>query len=449
MAGVQRSPIMSGLMHLRAKFTRNFTILPNFLLRRRGSAVVLGIAAYLFSLPEGTPMSIERLCRHFTEGRVRISRALRELEEDGYLERRLYRLADGTVRTRFVLHHLPEAARRFAEAGRDTPPVDEPTTEPVPAAGPAPPPVPAPLSRPVAEAVPASVACPVPEPSAVPTPRVGPVPVDVPAPRAVPAARLAPVAVPAPVKVPAPRTVPVPILCVAEIAPDRVPANGGGLTPRVVADRRPASPPVVTSPPRVSPTGEAPAPGPGVECREPAVPVTPVAAPTRWDTTGAPVPAPTRPVSRAARTVLDSLTAHDPRLLLSERELHDLAPAVDTWLERGVPGVEVARALTTNLPRPLTHRPARLLAHRLTAFLPAHRLPRTASTASPPPAAPSPWRTCSRCDRVAFRSAVHTLCTGCRESPPGPDTGPVRLPIRAEDRQPARRGLRARRPVPS
>ncbi|MBB0232367.1 hypothetical protein, partial [Streptomyces calidiresistens] len=345
---------MSGLMHLRAKFTRNFTILPNFLLRRRGSAVVLGVAAYLFSLPEGTPMSIERLCRHFTEGRVRISRALRELEEDGYLERRLYRLADGTVRTRFVLHHLPEAARRFAEAGRDTPPVDEPATEHVPAAAPAPRPVAVAVPRPVAEAVPASVTCPAPEPIRVPTPRVGSAPVEARVLPAVPAARVAPVAVTAPVKVPAPRAVPAPVLPVAEIAPDRAPANGAGSTPKAVADRRPASEPVVTCPPRVSPTGEVPAPDPEAGSREPAAPATPAAALPRRDTTGAPAPAPTRPVSRAALAVLDSLTAHDPRLLLSERELHDLAPAVDTWLERGVPGIEVARALTTNLPQPLT-----------------------------------------------------------------------------------------------
>ncbi|MBB0243854.1 hypothetical protein FNQ90_06975 [Streptomyces alkaliphilus] len=449
MADIQRSPIMSGLMHLRAKFTRNFTILPNFLLRRRGSAVVLGVAAYLFSLPEGTPMSIERLCRHFTEGRVRISRALRELEADGYLERRLYRLADGTVRTRFILHHLPEAARRFAEAGRDTAPVDEPAPEPVPAAAPAARPAPAPVPRPVAEAVPASVTCPAPEPIGVPTPRVGSAPVEASVLPAVPAARVAPVAMPAPVKVPAPRTVPAPVLPVAELAPDRVPVGDSGPTPKAVGDRRPASEPVVTCPPRVSPTGETPAPRPEAECREPAVPVPPAAAPTRWETTGAPAPAPTRPVSRAARAVLDSLTAHDPRLLLSERELHDLAPDVDTWLERGVPGVEVARALTTNLPRPLTHRPARLLAHRLTAFLPAHRLSRTAPTASLPPGAPPPWRTCSRCDRVAFRSAVHTLCAGCRETPPDPVVGSVRIPTGVEDRRPARRGLRARRPVPS
>ncbi|MCE7082157.1 hypothetical protein [Streptomyces sp. ST2-7A] len=440
MAGNQRSPIMSGLMHLRAKFTRNFTILPNFLLRRRGSAVVLGVAVYLFSLPEGTPMSIERLCRHFTEGRVRISRALRELEEDGYLERRLYRLADGTVRTRFVLRHLPEAAKRFAEAGGGALSVEEPAPgpEPLPAPAPAPTPAPRPVSRPEADVRPASVTCPAPVVSA---PRVEPVPVERPALSTVPAARVTPTSVP--VGAPTVTGAPVPAPRVAEAAPERVPADGAGPTEKTVADRSSAPAPVVAAAPRPSSAEQDPALGPEAGCREP---VASTVAPTRPEVERGPA----RPVSRAARTVLDSLADHDPRLLLSERELHDLAPTVDTWLARGARLDEITRALTANLPRPLTHRPARLLAHRLTAFLPAPRSTRTAPTGAPPPVAPlPPWRTCARCDRVAFRSAVHTLCTTCREAPPDSVSDSRRQRPESDGR---RAGVRRRRPhhtVPS
>ncbi|WP_435245278.1 translation initiation factor IF-2 [Streptomyces sp. NRRL F-5630] len=97
----------SGVLHVRTRLTSGFTVLANALLQRRGSAVTVGVAAYIFSLPDGAPVSIAALRAHFTEGEVLISRALRELEAAGYLERRRVRLASGRFRTCTYLHDVP------------------------------------------------------------------------------------------------------------------------------------------------------------------------------------------------------------------------------------------------------------------------------------------------------------------------------------------------------
>jgi hypothetical protein len=99
----------SGVIHLRTRLAVDFTVLSNALAQRRGSAVTVGIAAYIQSLPDGAPISITALCRHFSEGEILISRALRELEADGYLERRRERLPSGQVRTRTFFRTVPGA----------------------------------------------------------------------------------------------------------------------------------------------------------------------------------------------------------------------------------------------------------------------------------------------------------------------------------------------------
>ncbi|MQS10265.1 hypothetical protein FNX48_024780, partial [Streptomyces sp. IF17] len=126
MAVTQVSAPRCGLLHIRTKQTKNFTILPNSLAQRRGSATAGGIASYLFSLKDGTLISIDRLCEHFDEGRTRIRRGLAELERDGWIERRPERAPDGTVRTRVVLHDVPRKrgapAAGGAAAGAARPP---------------------------------------------------------------------------------------------------------------------------------------------------------------------------------------------------------------------------------------------------------------------------------------------------------------------------------------
>ncbi|WP_432120162.1 hypothetical protein [Streptomyces sp. bgisy032] len=97
----------SGVIHVRTRLTADFTVLSNALAQRRGSAVTIGVAAYIASLPDGTPVSITALCEHFTEGEILISRALRELEAAGYLERRRERLPSGHIRTRTYFYDVP------------------------------------------------------------------------------------------------------------------------------------------------------------------------------------------------------------------------------------------------------------------------------------------------------------------------------------------------------
>ncbi|MFE1507941.1 hypothetical protein [Streptomyces sp. NPDC058726] len=97
----------AGVIHVRTRLTADFTVLANALAQRRGSAVIVGVAVYIASLPTGTPVSIAALCGHFTEGEILVSRALRELEAAGYLERRRERLPTGQIRTRTYFYDVP------------------------------------------------------------------------------------------------------------------------------------------------------------------------------------------------------------------------------------------------------------------------------------------------------------------------------------------------------
>ncbi|WP_217161902.1 hypothetical protein [Streptomyces sp. AC512_CC834] len=97
----------SGVIHVRTRLTADFTVISNALAQRRGSAVTVGVAVYILSLPTGAPVTIAALCEHFSEGEILISRALQELEDAGYLERRRERLASGQVRTRTYFYGVP------------------------------------------------------------------------------------------------------------------------------------------------------------------------------------------------------------------------------------------------------------------------------------------------------------------------------------------------------
>ncbi|MER6355203.1 helix-turn-helix domain-containing protein [Streptomyces sp. NPDC001634] len=127
----------------------------------------------------------------------------------------------------------------------------------------------------------------------------------------------------------------------------------------------------------------------------------------------APPPAPKAPaVPRAAADLLAGLRAHDSRLLLTERDVHRLAPTVAAWLERGVPPIAVQRTLTNSLPEdPILH-PAAFLAHRLKSLLPP---PLPAPAHHPTPVRPYPLQTCDGCDR-AFRAPEPGACRDCRSA---------------------------------
>ncbi|MGO4424661.1 hypothetical protein AB4Z54_39695, partial [Streptomyces sp. MCAF7] len=234
-ARVDAGASTSGVIHIRTRLNANFTVIANALAQRRGSAVTIGVAAYILSLPDGAPVSIAALCEHFTEGEILISRALRELEAAGYLERRRERGPGGLVRTRTYVRDVPGS-----EPQRDLP--TPPAPEPTPAA----------------------------------------------------------------------------------------------------------------TPPPTPPLAEA---------------------------------------DEQAVAVLASLRIADPRLILSRREVAELAPAVTQWLAAGVGPRQITGALTTGLPDRLFARPARILACRLSE--PPLAVPESAAgVPRTSPVNPLPWQTC-------------------------------------------------------
>ncbi|MFD9218496.1 hypothetical protein ACFWDI_00340 [Streptomyces sp. NPDC060064] len=286
----------SGVIHVRTRLTADFTVIANALAQRRGSAVTVGVAAYIASLPDGVSVSIAALCEHFTEGEILISRALRELEAAGYLERRRERGHGGLIRTKTYFYDVP---------GRG---------DPTPA-----PPVP-----------------PRPRRSAEPdTHRKTPRPVAAPDTGPATAAQAGPVPPPEPAQ---------------------------GLTP-----------------PRALETGDTPDTAPPPQLAE---------------------------ADPQAVVILASLRIRDRRLILSRREVAELAPAVSQWLAQGTGPEEIAELLTTGLPDRFRCRPARILGFRL------RDLPVAAPTqvAAPPVL---PWQTCDGgCER-AFRAAEPGRCRDC------------------------------------
>ncbi|WP_328880883.1 helix-turn-helix domain-containing protein [Streptomyces sp. NBC_00299] len=143
-------------------------------------------------------------------------------------------------------------------------------------------------------------------------------------------------------------------------------------------------------------------------------------APPRRTRTPAPrkplpaVPQPAYPAPTLLQTATDLLTdlrRHDPRLLLSEQDTAHLVPGVAAWLERDVGPTAVRHTLTTDLPPEPLCRPAALLAHRLTAQLPA---PPPFRALAPPPDVRHPLQTCDGCDRAFRAPEPGGCCRDCR-----------------------------------
>jgi hypothetical protein len=289
----------SGVIRVRARPRDRFTIVGNHLAQHPDlSAVAIGIAVYIQSLPDGADVTVKRLTLRFREGEITIRRAVNELVEQGYLERRRVPLGRGRFATR-VLSYDDPACRRPEPPWRSEPPT-------------------------------------------------GPVP---------------------------PQSQPQP--------------------PR---EQEPPSAPF--------PPPAAPAPPPWS-----AQPTPPPPPPAATATPPQPPPPPPPPLSGPAADLLSRLRTADPRLLLSLRDIHQLAPAVDTWLERHATAEQITRTLTAGLPPvhvPI-HSPARLLAYRLATHLPPP-LPESPQ----PAAAPPPFRNCEVCERAIRTRDPHPTCADCR-----------------------------------
>ncbi|WP_414718631.1 hypothetical protein [Streptomyces lincolnensis] len=111
-----------------------------------------------------------------------------------------------------------------------------------------------------------------------------------------------------------------------------------------------------------------------------------------------------------ALVILASLRIVDRRLVLSGREVTELAPAVAEWLTQGMGPEEITNFLTNDLPSHFRSRPARVLAYRLREI----PVPTPTDPSGPPPArsAVLPWQTCDGCER-AFSAVEPSLCRDC------------------------------------
>ncbi|RSS54026.1 helix-turn-helix domain-containing protein [Streptomyces sp. WAC01280] len=116
---------------------------------------------------------------------------------------------------------------------------------------------------------------------------------------------------------------------------------------------------------------------------------------------------PTPDLLQTALGVLSGLRREDPRLLISATDAEHLVPGVAAWLERELTPEAVHRALTTALPPEPLHRPAALLAHRLTAQLPP--LPPFRPQV---PAVVHPVQNCDTCNR-GHRAPEPGPCRDC------------------------------------
>ncbi|MER6102113.1 helix-turn-helix domain-containing protein [Streptomyces sp. NPDC001832] len=196
----------------------------------------------------------------------------------------------------------------------------------------------------------------------------------------------------------APRPTPPPPL--RETAPESHPAPAEA--PQPPAPQQTPEPTPTPAPP--------PAPAPRPTPASPSAPA-PHPAPRALPP---PLPQPrelTPDLHHTAAALLADLRRHAPQLVLTENDIHTLAPGVATWLERDTHPDAIRHALTTDLPVPLKH-PAKLLRHRITTLLPPP-LPGAEDLApARPGAVVIPLQNCDRCDR-AFRSHHPGHCHDC------------------------------------
>ncbi|WP_405570185.1 helix-turn-helix domain-containing protein [Streptomyces sp. NBC_01167] len=208
----------------------------------------------------------------------------------------------------------------------------------------------------------------------------------------------------------------------------------GGSQAPTAAPRPPAEPTRTASVPATPPapaaeleTAELPAPEaapPAATVAEPAPAPAPVPPPPALPPPPLPEPqSPDLERHRVATDLLAGLRRDHPRLLLGERDVRRLAPAVVAWLEREATPDAVRHALTTGLPHPLKQ-PAALLAHRLASLLPPP-LPDL-----PVPDVIHPIQDCTGTCKRVFRAPEPGLCRDCRreararddtEAPPAAD----------------------------
>ncbi|MEU0374042.1 helix-turn-helix domain-containing protein [Streptomyces sp. NPDC006283] len=152
-----------GIRHINLPHNDRFVVIGNHLAQHSGlSLTAIGLSVHIQSLRAGTRISIKKLAERFPEGEDRITDALNELEQHGYLRRTRVRLPSGQLITTTESFNNPPALRDRVRREATVRPVPEAPPPPPPTAEPAPPPPPRPEPKPVA--VPAPVA-PMPAPA--------------------------------------------------------------------------------------------------------------------------------------------------------------------------------------------------------------------------------------------------------------------------------------------
>ncbi|MFD0268414.1 helix-turn-helix domain-containing protein [Streptomyces sp. NPDC127106] len=132
-----------------------------------------------------------------------------------------------------------------------------------------------------------------------------------------------------------------------------------------------------------------------------------------------PEAAPTPEADAEARSLLARLRLRDPRLVLSERDVTRLAPAVAAWLERGLTPSAVGATLTRSLPLTPIHSPYGLLAHRLRELIPP---PIPAGPAIRPPGPDRvihPLQCCESCGKAYRAPTRGGNCPPCTRTTAG------------------------------
>ncbi|GAB3107785.1 hypothetical protein GCM10027160_04880 [Streptomyces calidiresistens] len=392
-----------GVCHLHARHTENYIVLTNELITRATIGLTVAMGLYIMWAPEGTSVTIESLCARWREGRTLMSRALRELEEIGFLERRVEQGPDGRLTTRTIIHHRPRDL--------EFPPVGTAPSRPRTSRRPDPLAVPVEWVPPVAFPLATAPMAVLPDPAPM-------APADVPAP--------APIAEPArPADPGVAADVPPPPATGTGAPAAPVLVSGNAETPHPAPEPAPVpsgipSPPGGNTPPSLSrPLGEIAAP----ENADPGETV-PVAENPGGNPGGgkSPVVEPdAEPVGEAVMRVAHALRRRDPRLLLSERECRTLAPGITAWLNRGTSEAEVVRSLCQGLPTVLRGRAAGILAWRLREHLPPPAPVGVPAPVPLAPPAPAPVRgkpePCRGCHDVLLRpEAGLTHCRACREA---------------------------------
>ncbi|MFK0232930.1 hypothetical protein [Streptomyces vinaceus] len=128
----------AGVIHFRHRHTDRFTVVGNHLAQHPHlSAVAIGLAVYIQSVPDGVSVTAKALTLRFREGEITIRRALNELEAAGYLERRRIPLGGGRFATRTLAYDKPGCAAAPSAAPapqQPAAPQAQPEPEPVPSA---------------------------------------------------------------------------------------------------------------------------------------------------------------------------------------------------------------------------------------------------------------------------------------------------------------------------